>query len=73
MTQFFLEEDEDVAVLTHEGKFGGIWARSYEEVVSHADEIHCVMAKIVKNTDYQNGYWVWVFKDKYSAIEGQKL
>jgi len=73
MTQFFLKEDEDVAVLIHEGKFGGIWARSYDEVVSHADEIHSAMVRIVKNEDYNDGYWVWIFKDKYAAVEGQKL
>lgn len=71
MNEFYLDVNDNAAVIITDGEFSGVLARSYDEVISRADEIQSAMAHIVKIQRYKRGLWIWVFKDDYTALEGK--
>lgn len=64
----------DAAVFVENGNFKCIWARSHEEIIPYADVIHEAMINITKKeSEYNDGTWLWVFCENFKCIEGRKL
>jgi hypothetical protein len=67
-----LDENENVAIITEDGKMKQGIARNQYEILRNADAIQEFMIKALKKPETREGIWIWKIIKDWSAIIGVK-
>src|SRR4051812_44472931 len=68
-----MHPDDNVGVLTKDGKFAGVCAETEEYVRAHADRIQEAMLAVVKVPEHQSGTWIWKISHGWTQMRGEKI
>jgi hypothetical protein len=68
-----MHPDDEVGVLTKEGRFAGICAKSEDYVRAHADRILEAMVAVMKVPEHQSGLWVWKISHGWTQMRGENI
>jgi hypothetical protein len=68
-----MQPDDEVGVLTKNGRFAGICASSEGFARKHADRIQEAMIAVMKVPEHREGLWVWKIKHGWTQMRGEKI
>ena len=68
--EVWMEENDDLAVITRDGNFAGVLAQDEKYVRAHADRLHEAMIAVMKVPDHKSGLWVWKISYGWTQIRG---
>ena len=68
-----LGPDDEVGVLTKDGRFAGICSQSEEYVRENADRIHEAMIAVMKVEEHKSGLWIWRISHGWTQMTGEKV
>lgn len=68
-----MNPDDEVGLLTNEGKMVGICAESLEYVQKNADRLHEAMIAVMKVPEHREGLWVWKVCHGWTQVVGEQI
>lgn len=68
-----MHPEDDVGVLSKDGKFAGVCGQSEEYVRQRADQIHEAMIAVMKVPEHRSGLWVWKISHGWTQMRGERI
>lgn len=69
----FLKPEENVAIITQDGRMDNGIAHHPKDLMEFADAIQGIMIDIMKHPPAKQGVWLWKISENWSSVSGWPL